>query len=79
MSYKLRDYGLCETLKEKKEREKRDLNYWRREKFENLNLNLHKFVDLQKTMCLISSYSSVNYPIFFRDWIVHINKYPKSS
>jgi hypothetical protein len=47
MSYKLRDYGLCETLKEKKEREKRDLNYWRREKFENLNLNLHKFVKMK--------------------------------
>jgi len=30
MPYTPRDYGLCESLKEKKERGKRDLNYWRR-------------------------------------------------
>jgi hypothetical protein len=28
--YTPRDYGLYETLKEEKERGKRDLNYWRR-------------------------------------------------
>jgi len=29
-------FGLCKLLKEEKEREKRDLNYWRKEKITKL-------------------------------------------
>jgi hypothetical protein len=67
MPYTPRDYGLSNSLKEGKRRYKRDSNYWRRKKFENLNLNLHKFVKVKMSYYYATFQFQLSYLILILD------------